>query len=163
MLFAVVAVGLLVGALVFYVGNGVVAARQNSGNRLSALRTRDEVLDGSFSERALAPMVQGIGRTVIRFTPTGWVGNAQHKLILAAGLIAWTATRGRRCGSSPLSPRSSCGCCSNHWSTARRCGSSSSACVRSSDSSVRLRCSTAASTSGARLWRRNSPTSSTCS
>ncbi|MDX2468515.1 MAG: type II secretion system F family protein [Acidimicrobiia bacterium] len=83
MLFAVVAVGLLVGALVFYVGNGVVAARQNSGNRLTALRTRDEVLDGSFSERALAPMVQGIGRTVIRFTPTGWVGNAQQKLILA--------------------------------------------------------------------------------
>ena len=83
MLFAVVAIGLLVGALVFYVGTGVVAARQNSGNRLSALRTRDEVLDGSFSERALAPMIQGIGRTVIRFTPTGWVGNAQHKLILA--------------------------------------------------------------------------------
>ena len=83
MLFAVVAIGLLVGALVFYVGNGVVAARQNSGSRLTALRTRDEVLDGSFSERALAPMVQGLGRTVIRFTPTGWVGNAQHKLILA--------------------------------------------------------------------------------
>ena len=83
MLFAVVAVGLLVGALVFYVGNGVVAARHNSGNRLSALRTRDDVLDGSFSERAIAPMVQGLGRTVIRFTPTGWVGNAQHKLILA--------------------------------------------------------------------------------
>jgi tight adherence protein C len=83
MLFAVVAVGLLVGALVFYVGNGVVAARQNSGSRLTALRTRDEVLDGSFSERAIAPMVQGIGRTVIRFTPTGWVSSAQHKLILA--------------------------------------------------------------------------------
>jgi tight adherence protein C len=28
-------------------------------------------------------MVQGIGRTVIRFTPAGWVGSAQHKLILA--------------------------------------------------------------------------------
>ncbi len=83
MLFAVVAVGLLVGALVFYVGNGVVAARQNSGSRLTALRTRDEVLDGSFSERAIAPMIQGVGRTVIRFTPSGWVGNAQHKLILA--------------------------------------------------------------------------------
>ena len=82
MLFAIVAVGLLVGALAFYVGNGVVAARQNSGSRLSALRTRDEVLDSGFSERALAPMVQGVGRTVIRFTPTGWVGNAQRKLVL---------------------------------------------------------------------------------
>ena len=28
-------------------------------------------------------MVQGLGRTVIRFTPSGWVGNAQHKLVLA--------------------------------------------------------------------------------
>ena len=83
MLFAVVAVGLLVGALVLWVGNGVVAARQNSGSRLTALRTRDEVLDGSFSERAVAPMVQGLGRFVIRFTPSGWVGNAQQKLILA--------------------------------------------------------------------------------
>ena len=82
MLFAVVAVGLLVGALVLYVGNGVVAARQNSGSRLTSLRTRDEVLDSGFSERALAPMVQGLGRLVIRFTPSGWVGNAQHKLIL---------------------------------------------------------------------------------
>jgi tight adherence protein C len=27
-------------------------------------------------------MVQGLGRLVIRFTPSGWVGNAQHKLIL---------------------------------------------------------------------------------
>jgi tight adherence protein C len=67
---------------VLYVGNGVVAARQNSGSRLTSLRTRDEVLDSGFSERALAPMVQGLGRLVIRFTPSGWVGNAQHKLIL---------------------------------------------------------------------------------
>lgn len=83
MLFVVVTVGLLVGALTLYVGNGVLAARQHAGNRLTALRTREEVLDGSFSERALAPMVQGLGRVVIRFTPTGWVGRAQHKLVLA--------------------------------------------------------------------------------
>ena len=83
MLFAVVAVGLLVGALVLYVGNGVVAARQNSGNRLSALRTRDEALDNSFSERALAPVFLGLGRFALRFTPTGWVDRAQHKLVLA--------------------------------------------------------------------------------
>lgn len=83
MLFAIVAVGLLVGALTLYVGNGVVAARQNSGDRLSSLRTRTEALEDGFSERALAPMVQGLGRFVLRFTPTGWIGRAQHKLVLA--------------------------------------------------------------------------------
>lgn len=83
MLFAVIAVGVLVAALVVYVGNGVVAARQNTGTRLSALGTRTESLDTAFSERALAPMVNGLGRTVLRFTPTGWVERAQHKMVLA--------------------------------------------------------------------------------
>jgi tight adherence protein C len=83
MLFAVIAVGVLVAALVVYVGNGVVAARQNSGTRLSALQTRSERLDDGFSERALAPMVQGLGSVVLRLTPTGWIGRAQHKLVLA--------------------------------------------------------------------------------
>lgn len=83
MLFAVIAVGVLVAALTVYIGNGVVAARQNSGTRLSALRTRGEALDDGFSERALAPMIQGLGRTVLRFTPTDWIGRAQHKLVLA--------------------------------------------------------------------------------
>ncbi len=83
MLFAVIAVGVLVAALVVYIGNGVVAARQNAGTRLSSLQTRSENLDDGFSERALAPMVQGIGRVVLRITPTGWVGRAQHKLVLA--------------------------------------------------------------------------------
>jgi tight adherence protein C len=83
MLFAAIAVGVLVAALVVYVGNGVVAARQSSASRLSALTTRSEALDAGFSERAVAPMVQGLGRTVLRFTPSDWVGRAQHKLVLA--------------------------------------------------------------------------------
>jgi len=83
MLFPVIAVGVLVAALVVYVGNGVVAARQNTGSRLSALRTRNDTLDSGFSERALAPVLMGLGRFVLRFTPTGWVDRAQHKLILA--------------------------------------------------------------------------------
>jgi tight adherence protein C len=83
MLFPVIAVGVLVAALVVYVGNGVVAARQNTGSRLSALRTRGEALDSSFSERAVAPVFVGLGRFALRFTPTGWVDRAQHKLVLA--------------------------------------------------------------------------------
>ncbi len=83
MLFAVLAVGVLVAALVVYVGNGVVAARQNSSSRLSTLQTRSDKLDDGFSERALAPMIEGLGRVVLRFTPTGWIDRAQHKLVLA--------------------------------------------------------------------------------
>ncbi len=83
MLIPVIAVGVLVAAASIYVGNGVVASRQNSGSRLASLRTRSETLDDGFSERALAPMVQGLGRIVLRFTPSGWIGRAQHKLVLA--------------------------------------------------------------------------------
>jgi len=83
MLFAVLAVGVLVAALVVYVGNGVVSARQHSGSRLTSLQTRTESLESGFSERAVAPVVEGLGRIVLRFTPTGWVGKAQHKLVLA--------------------------------------------------------------------------------
>ncbi len=83
MLFAVIAVGVLVAALTVYIGNGVVAARQNTGTRLASLQTRSDKLDDGFSERALAPMVQGLGGVVLRLTPTSWVGRAQHKLVLA--------------------------------------------------------------------------------
>lgn len=98
MWFAVIAVALLIGALALYIGNGVVAARQSSSTRLSSLRTRNEALEDGFSERAIAPMVQGLGRVVLRVTPTSWVGRAQHKLVLAgwAGRMdgnTWAAIR----------------------------------------------------------------------
>ncbi len=83
MLLAVIAVGVLVGALTVYIGNGVLASRQNSGDRLTSLRTRTESLESGFSERAVAPAVEGLGRLVLRITPTSWVENAQHKLVLA--------------------------------------------------------------------------------
>ena len=83
MLFVVVSVSVTIGALAVYVGNGVVRAQKQSGNRLANLQTRDDVLQKDFSERAVAPMMQGIGRFASRFTPTGWVGKAQHKLVLA--------------------------------------------------------------------------------
>lgn len=83
LLFAVVAVSVSVGALTLYVGSGVIKANKSSGHRLSSLQTRETVLDKDFSERAVAPIIGRIGRFALRFTPTGWVAKAQHKLVLA--------------------------------------------------------------------------------
>lgn len=83
LLFAVVAVSVTVGALTVYVGNGILRSQKNTGNRLASLSTRDDVLNQDFSQRAVAPVMQGIGRFALRFTPTGWVERAQHKLVLA--------------------------------------------------------------------------------
>ncbi len=83
LLFAVIAVGVAVGGLILYVGNGVVARQQGSSQRLAGLQTRTDVLDKGFSERAIAPALEGLGRGVLRFTPTGWVAKKQQKLVLA--------------------------------------------------------------------------------
>jgi len=83
LLFAIIAVGASVGTLVFYLGTIVVRANENSRDRLTNLRRRDVVLEQDFSERAVAPVIQGIGRFALRFTPMGWVDKAQHKLVLA--------------------------------------------------------------------------------
>jgi tight adherence protein C len=82
-LFAVLAIGVAVGALAFYVGMGVVKSRESSGQRLAGLQTRSDVLESGFSERAVAPILEGVGKFAIRFTPQGWVEGAQKKLMLA--------------------------------------------------------------------------------
>jgi tight adherence protein C len=83
LLFAVVAVSVTVGALTVYVGNGILRSQKDTGSRLASLSTRDDVLNQDFSQRAVAPVMQGIGRFALRFTPTGWVERAQRKLVLA--------------------------------------------------------------------------------
>ena len=84
LLFAAISVGVAVGGVVLYVGGGLVAARQHaSSQRLAHLQTRSDVLKSGFSERAVAPILERIGRGVLRFTPTGWVSKKQQKLILA--------------------------------------------------------------------------------
>ncbi len=83
LVFAVAAVAVTVGALAFYVGGGVVKANKSTGTRLASLQTRDDVLDKDFSERAVAPLLQGIGRFALRYTPTGWVAKAQRRIVLA--------------------------------------------------------------------------------
>ena len=84
LLFATISVGIAVGALAIYVGNGVIRAQRNtSGARLASLSSRDETLQKDFSQRAVAPVVQSVGRFVLRFTPNGWVTRAQKKIIWA--------------------------------------------------------------------------------
>jgi tight adherence protein C len=87
LLFVVVSFAVAVGVLVVYVGNGVVRSqRSNSGHRLASLSTREDALDVDFSQRAIAPVVQGIGRFILRFTPKGWVTRAQKRIVWAG----WT-------------------------------------------------------------------------
>ncbi len=83
LLFVVISVSVTVAALAIWIGNGVIRANKQSGNRLASLQTRDDVLTQDFSQRAVAPVMQGLGRFALRFTPTGWVAKAQHKLVLA--------------------------------------------------------------------------------
>ncbi len=83
LLFVVISVSVTVAALVVWVGNGVVKAQKSSGNRLASLQSRETVLDQDFSQRAVAPVFQGLGRFATRFTPTGWVAKSQHKIVLA--------------------------------------------------------------------------------
>lgn len=80
---AVVASAVTIGALTFYIGNGVVQAKRSSSRRLANLQTRDEVLSTGISERAIAPIIEGLGRFALRFTPQGWVDRAQQKLVYA--------------------------------------------------------------------------------
>jgi len=84
LLFVVVSFSVAVGALAIYVGNGVVRSqRNNSGQRLASLNTREDALQVDFSQRAIAPVMQGLGRFVLRFTPTGWVTRAQKRIVWA--------------------------------------------------------------------------------
>ncbi len=83
LMFAVVASAVAIGALAFYAGNGVLSARRSSSRRLASLQTRDEVLSSGISERAIAPIIEGLGKFALRFTPQGWVNKAQKKLVYA--------------------------------------------------------------------------------
>lgn len=87
LVFVVVSFAVAVGALTMYVGTGVARSQRSmSGQRLASLNTREDALEVDFSQRAIAPVMQGLGRFVLRFTPTGWVTRAQHRIVLAG----WT-------------------------------------------------------------------------
>ena len=83
-LFAAIAVGVTIGAASIFIGGGVLKARASASRRLAGLReTRSEVLDKNFSERAVAPVFQGVGRLFMRYTPQGWGARVEKKLMIA--------------------------------------------------------------------------------
>ncbi len=83
-LVAAVAVGVTMLFFVMYVGGGVLKARASASQRLAGLReSRSDVLEKGFSERAVAPMFQGVGRLFMRYTPQGWGARVEKKLMIA--------------------------------------------------------------------------------
>lgn len=85
LLFATVTIAISVAGLAWYVGLGVVRNREsNSARRLISLQpTREEVLQAAFSERAVAPVVNKVGRLFLRFTPQGWNERINKRLVMA--------------------------------------------------------------------------------
>ncbi|MFQ5554025.1 MAG: type II secretion system F family protein [Acidimicrobiia bacterium] len=81
--FAAGAVGVSVLALVVYVGLGVVRSGERSSARLISLQSREDLLQQSFAERALAPLVSKLGGFFMRFTPQGWGQRATQRLVIA--------------------------------------------------------------------------------
>lgn len=108
MLFSAVAsIFIAVAAAVMYVGNGVLQARHNSSQRLMNLQARSEILEATFSERAIAPVVQRLGRFVLRFTPQGWAARTTRRLTVAGwypriDANSWAAIRLLSSGASTL-------------------------------------------------------------
>jgi len=82
-------VGLLfltVFLLVAWIGFATIRVQKTTSDRLAVYgrsSTRDDVLSRPFVERALAPVVLGLGRVFNRFTPTGYLEKVQHKILLA--------------------------------------------------------------------------------
>lgn len=92
----------MVGAVTTLTCAGVFLLVVASGTRVSdrvavrsALRTATEAVpavsgkpvdaedQGSFLERVIVPLLDRTGRTVVRFTPTGYVAKARRRLVLA--------------------------------------------------------------------------------
>jgi tight adherence protein C len=86
LLFPVVAVFVAAIALFVWVGNGVVRAQKAAIDRLGVYgkgAIRDETLSKPLVERAIAPVVLGLGKFLNRFTPLGYMTKLQHKLMVA--------------------------------------------------------------------------------
>jgi tight adherence protein C len=84
LVFATATVAVSIAGLAWYVGVGVVRARENNAARrlISLQPTRQEVLEAAFSERALAPIVTKCGSFALRFTPQGWGTRVKRRLVL---------------------------------------------------------------------------------
>jgi len=86
LVFPVLAVFAAAAALFMWIGNGVVKAQRATIDRLGVYgkdSLREETLAKPLAERAIAPLVIGLGKTLNKLTPIGYMNSIQHKLILA--------------------------------------------------------------------------------
>jgi tight adherence protein C len=77
---------LFVAFVVLWIGNGVLRAQQTASDRLAVYGKeglREQTLAKPLSERALAPVILGLGRILRRFTPVGYLEKTQRKMMLA--------------------------------------------------------------------------------
>jgi tight adherence protein C len=85
-LFPVVTVFAAAIALFVWIGNGVVKAQKAAIDRLGVYgkdALREQTLSKPLAERAIAPVVIGLGKILNRFTPIGYMNKLQHRLMLA--------------------------------------------------------------------------------
>lgn len=69
-----------------WIGNGVLRAQQTAADRLAVYgkdALREETLAKPLAERAIAPVILGLGRFLRRLTPVGYLEKTQHRLVLA--------------------------------------------------------------------------------
>ncbi len=82
---AAIIVGVAVAAFALWIGLGVMRAQKAQTDRLAVYgreALRSETLAKPLSERAVAPIILGLGRLVGRVTPQGWLERTQKKLVL---------------------------------------------------------------------------------
>ena len=89
-LLAVVAVFLLVGFVIVWIGTGVTRAREEMTTKLelygrnqSVQSGREEELAKPLAQRTIGPVVLGISGFLKRFTPVGYLEKIEHQLVLA--------------------------------------------------------------------------------
>ena len=84
-LFPVLMVFVTIALIVLWVGFAAVRVQKTASERLAVYGRnasfREDQMTQPFAERALAPVVLGLGRLARRFTPIGYLENVQKKLI----------------------------------------------------------------------------------
>jgi len=85
---AVLASFVMVASAAYYLGNALTRHRTLTADRLAvygrktgvAEGMRDKELKRPFGDRALAPVLDGMGRMTARFTPIGWITRTNQRL-----------------------------------------------------------------------------------
>lgn len=85
-LFAAISVFVASVVLFLWLGAGILKARRTTQTRLTVYGSdalREETLKKPIAERAVAPVLVGLGKGAARLTPIGWLKRTQKRLVLA--------------------------------------------------------------------------------